>query len=56
MFGPLEFLNATLDPKLGAMGCGAEITHLGALICGAELADAAADVAPSSAPQILARS
>jgi hypothetical protein len=32
------------------MGYGAEITHLGALICGAELADAAADVAPSSAP------
>jgi hypothetical protein len=38
------------------MGCGAEITHLGTVICGAELADAVADVAPSSVPQILAPS
>jgi hypothetical protein len=49
-FGPLKFLNATLDPKLGAMGYGAELTHIGAMTCGAELVDATADVAPSSAP------
>jgi hypothetical protein len=55
-FGPPEILYTILDPKLGAMGCGAEITHLGTVICGAELADAVADVAPSSVPQILAPS
>jgi hypothetical protein len=45
-----------LDPLLGAIGYGAEVTHLGAIAYGAEVRDAlaqpgqrGADVAPSSA-------
>jgi hypothetical protein len=34
---PPENLNAILDPFLGAMGYGAEFTHLGAIDLGAEL-------------------
>jgi hypothetical protein len=52
-----------LDPVLGAIAYGAEVTQLGAIGYGAELRAALAqlgrrsvDVAPSSAPQILAPS
>jgi hypothetical protein len=55
-FRPLEYLNITLDPKLGATANGAELTRLGTWTYGTELADAAATVAPSSVPQILAPS
>ena len=41
MFRPPEILYATLDPILGAIGCGAEVTQLGATACGAELPDVA---------------
>jgi hypothetical protein len=34
---PPENLNAILDPFLGAIGYGAEFTHLGAIDLGAEL-------------------
>eukprot|EP00267_Zea_mays_P046732 XP_020399124.1 proline-rich protein HaeIII subfamily 1-like [Zea mays] len=34
---PPQNLNAILDPFLGAMGYGAEFTHLGAIDLGAEL-------------------
>jgi hypothetical protein len=34
---PPKNLNAILDPFLGAMGYGAEFTHLGAIDLGAEL-------------------
>jgi hypothetical protein len=37
MFGPPEILFARLDPKLGAIGCGAEVTQLGATAYGTEL-------------------
>jgi hypothetical protein len=37
MFGPLEILFASLDPMLGAIGCGAEVTQLGATAYGAEV-------------------
>jgi hypothetical protein len=37
MFRPPEILYATLDPILGAIGCGAEVTQLGATAYGAEL-------------------
>jgi hypothetical protein len=37
MFGLSEILYAILDPILGAIGCGAEVTHLGATAYGAEL-------------------
>jgi hypothetical protein len=37
MFGPLEILFARLDPMLGAIGCGVEVTQLGATADGAEL-------------------
>jgi hypothetical protein len=56
MFGPLVDLIVVLDPKLGTISCGAELTRLGSTDLGAELADAAAHMAPSSAPQILASS
>jgi hypothetical protein len=56
MFGPPEILFARLNPMLGAIGCGAEVTQLGATAYGAELRDVAVHVAPSSAPQILAPS
>jgi hypothetical protein len=36
-FRPPEILNAILDPILGAIGCGAEVTQLGATAYGAEL-------------------
>jgi hypothetical protein len=46
-----------LDPLLGAVAYGAEVTHLGAIVYGAEVRAALAqtdvvarDVAPSSAP------
>jgi hypothetical protein len=52
-----------LDPLLGVIAYGAEVTQLGAIGYGAEVRDASAqpgrrgvDVAPSSAPQILAPS
>ena len=52
-----------LDPLLGAIAYGAEVTQLGAIGYGAEVRAALAqpgrrgvDVAPSSAPQILAPS
>jgi hypothetical protein len=52
-----------LDPLLGAIAYGAEVTQLGAIGYGAEVRDAlaqprrrGADVALSSAPQILAPS
>jgi hypothetical protein len=51
-----ENLFARLDPKLGVIGCGAEVTQLGVTGYGAELCDVAVCVAPSSAPQILAPS
>jgi hypothetical protein len=35
-FGPPEILFASLDPLLGAIGCGAEVTQLGAIAYGAE--------------------
>jgi hypothetical protein len=37
MFGPPKILYAILDPILGAIGCGAEVTQLGATAYGAEL-------------------
>jgi hypothetical protein len=58
-FRPLKDLIPFLDPLLGAIACGAEVTHLDATGCGAEVPVAlasGADVAPSSAPQILAPS
>jgi hypothetical protein len=52
-----------LDPLLGAIGYGAEVTHLGAKGYGAEVRAAlaqprrrGADVAPSSAPRSMAPS
>jgi predicted thioesterase len=52
-----------LDPLLGAIGYGAEVTHLGAIAYGAEVRVAlaqprrrAVDVAPSSAPRSMAPS
>jgi hypothetical protein len=52
-----------LDPLLGAIAYGAEVTQLGAIGYGAEVRASLAqpgrrgvDVAPSSAPQILAPS
>jgi hypothetical protein len=56
MYRPKKILNAGLDPLLGAIACGAELTQLGATACGAEHRYLAACVAPSSAPQILAPS
>jgi hypothetical protein len=37
VFRLLEYLNAILDPKLGAMSCGAELTRLSATGLGAKL-------------------
>jgi hypothetical protein len=37
MFGPPEILFAILDPMLGAIACGAEVTQLGATAYGAEV-------------------
>jgi hypothetical protein len=52
-----------LDPLLGAIAYGAEVTHLGAIGYGAEVRAAlpqprrrGADVAPSSAPRSMALS
>jgi hypothetical protein len=52
-----------LDPLLGAIGYGAEVTHLGAIAYGAEVRAAmaqpgrcGADVAPSSTPRSMAPS
>jgi hypothetical protein len=56
MFRPLVDLIAVLDPKLAVISCSAKLTRLGAIDLGVELADAAAHMAPSSAPQILAPS
>jgi hypothetical protein len=36
-FGPPEILFASLDPMLGAIACGAEVTQLGATAYGAEV-------------------
>jgi hypothetical protein len=63
MFGPYENLMSFLDPLLGAIAYGAEVTQLGVIAYGAEVPAALAqlgrrgvDMAPSSAPQILAPS
>lgn len=37
MFGPLNNLMSFLDPLLGVMAHGAEVTHLGAMAYGAEV-------------------
>jgi hypothetical protein len=62
-FGPYKILIAFLDPLLGAIAYGAEVTQLSAISYDAEVRVALAqpgrrgiDVAPSSAPQILAPS
>jgi hypothetical protein len=74
-FGPYKILIVFLDPLLGAIAYGAEITQLGAIAYGAEITQLGAigygaeirdalaqpgrrgvDVAPSSAPHILALS
>jgi hypothetical protein len=36
-FGFLKILYAILDPKFGAIGCGAEVTHLGVTAYDADL-------------------
>jgi hypothetical protein len=42
MFGPLNNLMSFLDPLLGVMAHGAEVTHLGAMAYGAEVSSALA--------------
>jgi hypothetical protein len=42
MFRPLEDLIPFLDPLLGVIACGAEVTRLGATGCGAEVPTALA--------------
>jgi hypothetical protein len=37
MFRPLEDLIPFLDPLLGVIACGAEVTRLGVTGCGAEV-------------------
>jgi hypothetical protein len=57
-FRPQKNLMSFLDPLLGVIAYGAEVTHLGAIAYGAEVRAAlaqpgrrVADVAPSSAPR-----
>jgi hypothetical protein len=40
MFGPLDDLMSFLDPLLGAIYYGVEVTQLGAIVYGAKLSDA----------------
>ena len=40
MFGPLDDLMSFLDPLLGAIYYGVEVTQLGAIVDGAKLSDA----------------
>ena len=59
MFRPQKILMSFLDPLLGVIAYGAEVTQLGAIAYGAEVRDALAQtdiVALSLAPQILASS
>ena len=63
MFGPQGDLNSSLDPGVGAMTYGAEVTRLGATDLGSEVPGRAqqgslggVDVAGTSAPEYMAPS